>query len=249
MSCSLAVLSICFTAERGMLPTSDADVAVQFCAAAQSLLFYWKRKHKRTYELVWICCSRYHCSVQPGSTDRSVATGHSAWLVAGAASRIGALSLLAVLGCVGCVHHDDGLHAVAVHPTAHTADHAAPGAPGSPLAAPVALAPPRRQRSGTGLVLAAPVCSRPRSPLRAVPRCPAGVLLVPGALQSQRGGRLERLPAAHPGGVWRGAAAAPAGRASEPVPAHGLVRSARARASCLRLLSVMECLLSAAVRE
>jgi len=139
MSCSLAVLSICFTAERGMLPTSDADVAVQFCAAAQSLLFYWKRKHKRTYELVWICCSRYHCSVQPGSTDRSVATGHSAWLVAGAASRIGALSLLAVLGCVGCVHHDDGLHAVAVHPTAHTADHA--GAPSSPE---------ERHRAGAG---------------------------------------------------------------------------------------------------
>jgi hypothetical protein len=210
-----------------MLPTSDADVAV--CSASQ---------HRA-------CCSGGSASIN----GRMSWYGSAALAIIAACSRAALTDLLPQVTLLGLwlvppvvsVHFRFwqflGVWAVFTattgymlwlctqRPIPRTTPRLVRPAPCS--LPPVALAPPPRLRGDTGLVQA-PVCSRPCSLLRTVPGCPAGVLLVPGALQSQRGGRLERLPAAHPGGLWGGAAAAPAGRASEPVLAHGLVRSARA---------------------
>ena len=103
--------------------------------AAQSLLFWWKRKHKRTYELVWLlnqACSFHTQAAQSSISLTAEHAGYSAGPVARAAYCQRALPLLAVPGSLVLLHGEHRLHAVAVHAATHTADHAAPGAPWRP---------------------------------------------------------------------------------------------------------------------
>lgn len=101
--------------------------------AAQSLLFWWKRKHKRTYELVrllvWLAYEQAAlCSISLTVEH----AGYTARPVARAAYCQRALPLLAIPGSLVLLHGKHRLHAMAVHAATHTADHAAPGAPWRP---------------------------------------------------------------------------------------------------------------------